>query len=328
MRQPIKAVVAAAVAAMTITACGASAGGGEQAADNYPRKELDWTIAFGPGGGNDIMARTMVDILKKNKLYPEDIRVENREGGSGATGWGYLFGKRGDPYAISTTSGSFITTPLEAKTGWTYKDFTPVGLFATDNAVFAVAPKSGITTWQQWVQFAKRKGKVAVGGISTVNVDFILHAMLAKAAGYQIDYVPFNEEGQLQTSLLSGALDAVVSNPAELIGQLQAKKMTGLLFTGTRPLASLPTIPTAEALGYKGLPSMPRGLILAPNVPASVQQWWIDTMKKVVATPQWKNYLVKNQLTEDIRWGADFTAYLQRTSTDLESILRQHGAIK
>ncbi|MGH3387333.1 MAG: Bug family tripartite tricarboxylate transporter substrate binding protein [Actinomadura sp.] len=327
MRQRITALLAAAAAAFTITACNASTGTGEAAAD-YPREELDWTIAFGPGGGNDIMARTMVDILKKNKLYPADIRVENREGGSGATGWGYLFGKRGDPYAISTTSGSFITTPLEANTGWTYKDFTPVGLFAADAAVFAVAPSSGITTWQQWVDHAKRKGTVAVGGISTVNVDFILHAMLAKQAGYQIDYVPFNEEGQLQTSLLSGALDAIVSNPAEVLGQLQARKMTGLLFSGNRPLTALPGIPTATSLGYQGLPLMPRGLILPPGAPAYAQQWWIATMKKVVATPEWKDYVTKNQLTEDVRWGADFTAYLQRTSTDFERILREHGALK
>jgi putative tricarboxylic transport membrane protein len=322
-----KILVAVATAAATLTACNVSSATGENAED-YPRKELDWTIAFGPGGGNDIMARTMVDILKKNKLYPRDIRVENREGGSGATGWGYLFGKTGDPYAISTTSGSFITTPLEAKTGWTYKDFTLVGLLATDNAVFAVAPKSGITSWQQWVQYAKRKGKVAVGGISTVNVDFILHAMLAKQAGYQIDYVPFNEEGQLQTSLLSGALDAVVSNPAEVLGQLQAKKMTGLLYTGGKPLTALPNIPTATSLGYQGLPSMPRGLILPPKAPSYAQEWWISTMKKVIATPQWKTYLTKNALTEDVRWGADFTTYLQQTSSDLERILRQHGALK
>ena len=80
---------------------------------------MDWTIAFGPGGGNDIMARTMVDIIQKEKMYPENIVVENREGGSGATGWGYLFGQSGTGYGISTTSGSFITTPLQADTGWT-----------------------------------------------------------------------------------------------------------------------------------------------------------------------------------------------------------------
>jgi putative tricarboxylic transport membrane protein len=327
VRKFTKALAAAVMTATALTACNTSSGAGESAED-YPRAELDWTIAFGPGGGNDIMARTMVDILKKNRLYPENIRIENREGGSGATGWGYLFGKNGDPYAISTTSGSFITTPLEAKTGWTYKDFTPVGLLATDNAVFAVAPKSRITSWQQWVAHAKRKGKVAVGGISTVNVDFILHAMLARQAGYQIDYVPFNEEGQLQTSLLSGALDAIVSNPAEVLGQLQAKKMTGLLYTGSKPLTALPGLPTAVSLGYQGLPSMPRGLILPPKTPGFAQEWWIETMKKVIATPQWRDYLRKSALTEDVRWGADFTTYLQKTSSDFERILRQHGALK
>ena len=39
-------------------------------AQDYPSAEetLDWTIAFGPGGGNDIMARTIIDILTKYDL--------------------------------------------------------------------------------------------------------------------------------------------------------------------------------------------------------------------------------------------------------------------
>ena len=32
---------------------------------DYPTKRLNYTIAFGPGGGNDLMSRTVVDILKK-----------------------------------------------------------------------------------------------------------------------------------------------------------------------------------------------------------------------------------------------------------------------
>ena len=42
-------------------------------AQPYPSKRLDWTIAFGPGGGNDIMSRTLISILEKYKLYPETI---------------------------------------------------------------------------------------------------------------------------------------------------------------------------------------------------------------------------------------------------------------
>lgn len=329
MRIRIRSTLAAALAMALLTACGAgSTGGGTENAEDYPSKQLDWTIAFGPGGGNDIMARTMVDILKRKKLYPEDIRVENKDGGSGATGWGYVFSKRGDGYSISTTSGSFLTTPLQAKTGWTWKDFTPVGLMATDNSIFLTDAKGGIKDWDAWVEHAKEKGTVKVGGIGTVNVDLIMHAMLAQQAGYKIDYVSYNEEGQLLTSLSSGALDAIVSNPSEVTGQIDAKKMNALLYTGKKPLPSHPGIPTGESLGYKNLPTTPRGLILAPDAPEHAQKWWIDNMKKVVATPEWKAYLKKNDLTADERWGDDFTTYLQQTSGQLETKLREQGALK
>ncbi len=56
------------------------------AQDRYPSKRLNWTIAFGPGGGNDIMSRTLISIIEKYKLYPETIVAENRAGGSGAVG--------------------------------------------------------------------------------------------------------------------------------------------------------------------------------------------------------------------------------------------------
>ena len=59
-----KWTAAAAVSGMvlTLSACGGGAGGTDSAGD-YPSQDMEWTIAFGPGGGNDIMARTMVDMI-------------------------------------------------------------------------------------------------------------------------------------------------------------------------------------------------------------------------------------------------------------------------
>ena len=320
-------VLAAFATALALAACSGQAAPAETAAD-YPSKDLDWTIAFGPGGGNDIMARMMVKILNDKKLYPGGkIIVQNREGGSGATGWGYLFNQKGSGYGISTTSGSFITTPLQADTGWTHKDFTPVGLFATDDALFIVPGKSPITSWQAWVDFAKKKGTVAVGGIGTVNVDFIIHSLLAEKAGYKIDYVPFNEEGQLQTALLSGALDGMVSNTGSILGQVEAKAVRPLMYTGVKPLSALPDVPTGESLGFADLPSLPRGLILPPQAPQAATDWWIKTMKTVVVTPEWKEFVKSNYLTEDVRWGADFGTFLGETADGFKRVLTEQGAL-
>ncbi|WP_109472297.1 Bug family tripartite tricarboxylate transporter substrate binding protein [Ornithinimicrobium cavernae] len=325
MRNRIIAGIGAVTLTITLAACGGDGGGGE--AGEYPSDELDWTIAFGPGGGNDIMARTMVDIINQYELYPEDIRLENREGGSGATGWGYLLNQRGSGYGISTTSGSFITTPLQADTGWTYEDFTPVGLFATDDALFVVPGSSDIKTWEDWVEFASGEESVVVGGIGTINVDFIIHELLAEAAGYEIEYVPFNEEGQLQTALLSGSLDGMVSNTGSILGQIEAKEVTPLLFTGAEALPALPDVPTGVDKGIENLPAMPRGMILPPDAPQEAQDWWIKTMKEVVETPEWQEYIESNYLTEKILWGDEFYESLGTTVNDFTEILTEAGAL-
>src|SRR5699024_8825779 len=190
---------------------------------DYPSEDMDWTIAFGPGGGNDIMARTIVSIIEDRELYPENIQVQNLEGGSGASGRGHLHTQAGSGYAISTTSGSFITTPLQANTGWTHEDFTSVGLFASDELIFYVPGDSEYQSWEERVEYAQSQESVTVGGIGTVQVDFIVQNMLAEEEGYDIEYVPFNEEGQLQTALSSKSVDAAVSNPAEILGQVEAE---------------------------------------------------------------------------------------------------------
>ena len=323
-----KWTAAAAVSGMvlTLSACGGGAGGTDSAGD-YPSQDMEWTIAFGPGGGNDIMARTMVDILQKKDLYPENIVVENKEGGSGATGWGYLYGQSGTGYGISTTSGSFITTPLQADTGWEPTDFTPVGLMAADYALLMTSGKSEWKTYDDWVSYAKEKGKVVVGGIGTVNVDYIVQQMIADANGYEIDYVPYNEEGQMQTSLLSGAIDAMISNPGSIMGQIEGGQMNALLFTGPERLEALPDVPTSEEKGISDIPSMPRGLILPPDAPEEAQEWWIDTMQEVVETPEWQDYLDENYLLKDEKWGEDFTTYLDETQASVEDQRTELGAL-
>jgi putative tricarboxylic transport membrane protein len=326
MRSKLIASLGSVALLAALAACGGSDSAGSEGGD-YPSEELDWTIAFGPGGGNDIMARTMVEILQSEGLYPGNIEVQNREGGSGATGWGYLFSQAGSGYGVSTTSGSFITTPLQADTGWTPEDFTPVGLFATDDALLLVKGDSGIEDWDAWVDFAQSDGSVVVGGIGTVNVDFIVAQLLSEEAGYEFEYVPYNEEGQLQTSLLSGAVDAMISNPGSILGQIEAGDMTALVTTADEPLDALPDVPTTESLGFDDMPSMPRGLILPPDAPEEAQEWWIETMKQVVETEEWQTYLDENYLTEDVRWGEDFRDYLTETQGEFERILTEAGAL-
>jgi putative tricarboxylic transport membrane protein len=322
-RKAFNGMLAGSALALTVGIAGQTA----LAQGDYPSERLDWTIAFGPGGGNDIMARTLIDILQKHELYPDEIVAENRVGGSGAVGWGYLYNNEGDPYQVSTTSGSFITTPLQADTPWQPSDFTPVALLATDDLVLLVNGDSDIDSLEEFIERA-REQPLSIGGIGSVNVDFIVPTLLAEKAGFEFDYVSFNAAGELTTGLLSNALDAIMANPGEVMGMIESGDMKPLAYSGVATPDALGDLPTFGDAGYEIGISMPRGLVLAPNVSPEVQDWWIETMKKVAETPEWQAYIDSNLLTENIQYGEDFRAFLQKTSDTFAEILREEGAIQ
>lgn len=330
-REVLKTGGGALAGAYMLALAGCSVHGGGSAsqsvsAENYPQETLNWTIAFGPGGGNDIMSRTMIDILNKNDFYSNNIVATNLEGGDGARGWGFLFNQKGNPYHISTTSGSFMTTPLAADTPWGPTSFTPIAMLATDDTLFVVKEDAPYDSLEEFVAAAKKES-LPVGGIATINIDFIISKLLSQQAGFNLNYVPFNDEGEMISALLSESLVMIGSNPAEIIGLVESGDAKALAFSGKEPMPSLPDVPTLDDLGYNIDVSTPRGLVLAPGVEKEVQQWWIDTIKKVIKTPAWRQYLKENNLNEKVLYDEEFVNYLQDTQAKLKKTLKEAGAL-
>ena len=69
-------------------------------AQPYPSRHIELVLPTGAGGGSDLVARTVAEIVAKEKLLPQQIIVQNRPGGGGAAGQIYVAGKRGDPYVF------------------------------------------------------------------------------------------------------------------------------------------------------------------------------------------------------------------------------------
>src|SRR5438093_11520181 len=98
-----------------------------------PTKPIEFVISTAPGGGSDIYARAMAGIIEKNKLSPQPVQPVNKEGGSGAVAFTYVFEKKGDMHYIMITLNSFFTT-IVTQPALPYKatDFTPVANLALD----------------------------------------------------------------------------------------------------------------------------------------------------------------------------------------------------
>lgn len=296
-------------------------------ADDYPSERLTYTIAFGPGGGNDRMSRTVVEVLRQYDLYSGNIVVENREGGSGAVGFSYVSQKAGDPYRLTSTSGNFIGTPLVADTDWTYADFTPIGLLASDAMLLVVRSDSNFGDINAFVE-AANAGRVTIAGSGSAGPERVTAALFAKTAGIEFEYVPIGSGGELVTALTSGSVDAVVANPSEVAGQLEAGTLKALAFSDSERSTNNPDVPTFKELGYDFSFSLPRGVVMPSGLEPAVQDWWIATLKQVIETPEWQEYLVKNGMSGNPIWGDEFATYLEETSAQYRAVLVEIGAVK
>ncbi|BED91372.1 MULTISPECIES: Bug family tripartite tricarboxylate transporter substrate binding protein [unclassified Pseudoalteromonas] len=297
-------------------------------ADNdYPTKRMNYTIAFGPGGGNDLMSRTVVDILKKYDIYEPTIRVDNLAGGSGAVGFNFVAKKKGSEYNMTSTSGNFLGTPLISNTGWTYRDFTPIGLLAQDAMFIVVRADSKFKTAKDFVEHAKNN-RVTIGGTGAAGPERVTASLFSQVAGFNFDYVPSQSGGGMVTSLTSNSVDAIVANPSEVSGQIAAGKFRALAYSEAQRSTVYKDVPTFKEQGYDFAFSLPRGIVMPAGISKEVQQWWIAALKKVIATKEWKSYLKTNSLSGNTMWGEEFSANLAHTSADFERVLKEIGAVK
>lgn len=120
----------------------------------------------------------------------------------------------------------------------------------------------------------------------------------------------------------------MVANPSEVAGQLDAGTLTALTFSDSARSTNNPDVPTLKELGYDFSFSLPQGVVMPNELDPAVQDWWVSTLKKVVETPEWQEYLVKNGMSGNPIWGDDFATYLAQTSTQYRATLVEIGAIE
>jgi putative tricarboxylic transport membrane protein len=294
---------------------------------DYTSETLNFTVAFSAGGVNDTMSRLIADIIQQKGIWTGDVVVENLEGGSGARGWGEVFAQRGNPLYITTTSGSFLATPLQADTPWGPTDFTPIALLATDEAALWVRADSPHQTLEDFIEAAKQNPPT-IAGVGTAQLDFLAPAQVADQAGFEFEYVSHDGTPEAINSLLSGSVDALARVPGPMLGLLEAGDVRALAISGEQELEALEGVPTFASEGYEITVSLPRALVMPPDVEQRYVDFWIDAMQQVVATPEWDAYIEDNLLTENLLYGEEATAYFEEASTSFEEALRSEGVIQ
>ncbi|MHB1200305.1 MAG: Bug family tripartite tricarboxylate transporter substrate binding protein [Polaromonas sp.] len=301
-----------------------------------PTKPVEFVVPAGTGGGADQMARLLQGIVIKYKLMKEPLIVVNKSGGAGAEGFLDVKGDKGDPYKIVITLSNLFTTPLATGVPFNWKEMTPVAMLALDQFVLWVNAETPYKTAADYIAAVKAAGplKMKMGGTGSKQEDQIVTVGLEKAAGIKFIYIPFKGGGEVAVQLVGKHIDSSVNNPIEAVAQWRAGKLRPLCVFDTDRMSyktkitdtmSWNDIPTCKESGVPTDYQMLRGIFMPPGVTDDQRAFYVDLLKKVRETPEWKDFMEKGAFNQTFMEGAEFTKWLGTAETLHYGLMKDAG---
>ena len=293
-----------------------------------PSRAVELVVQAAAGGGSDIFARRIADVLAKEKLVSQPINVVNKAGGSGAVAYAYVQQKATDPHVLATVTLSYLSTPMQQATGFTYKDFTNFVVLAVDDFIAIVKAESPYKDLKDLIAAAKAKPKeIKVGGTQVGSSDSIIPALIEQQAGVQFNYITFKSGGEVNAALLGGTVDFAIANPGESLSLIEGKKLRAVAsFSPERLKGS--SVPTAKEQGTDVVWEQFRGIIGSGGLTSEQRSFWEKALTQMTKSADWQKYLDENTLRPLVKTGAEAQAYLDAQNTSLKAVLTKLGLVK
>jgi putative tricarboxylic transport membrane protein len=294
-----------------------------------PSKQVETVVHTGPGGGSDLFARAIAELLQKERLISQRMQVVNKPGGGPAVAMSYLAEKKGDTNTVGFFTGVWVTNPLTtAEATVTIKDLTPVVRLALEPAVIAVKADSPYKNMKDFIEAAKKSpNQLRQSGGSITSRDNLMRMLIQKATGTQWTFISFPSGGERLSNLLGGHVQLMVIEPQEAGEQIRAGNLRVIASLTEKRLASLPNVPTIKEQGID-VPLIPqaRGVVAPPAVPREVVQYWEGVFERFEKSPTWKQYLEQNQFEDGFLKGPALSKFFDDLTVQMREVLKEAGA--
>jgi tripartite-type tricarboxylate transporter receptor subunit TctC len=219
----------------------------------FPSKPVHIFVPYAAGGGVDILARTLGDVVSRQ--WGQTVIVENRPGAGGVVASQALAASPPDGYTLIVVASGHATNPfLYPKIPYdTFKDFAPISLLASSPNILLVRADSPFKTLGDLIAQARAKpGSLSFGHAGTGTSTHLAGELLKNLAGIDLNAIPYKGGAPAINDLLGGQIPMSFNNGPESVGQLEAGTVRALAVTTAARAPFLPTVPSmAETVpGY------------------------------------------------------------------------------
>jgi putative tricarboxylic transport membrane protein len=301
-----------------------------------PTKPIEFIATAGPGGGTDNFARAVQAIIVKYKMTDQPIVVVNKPGGSGAEGYTYAKAQAGDPYRVVFGTSNAWQQPMVSKVAFKHTDLTPIAAMVQDEFLLWVKEDAPYKTVQDYLKAVAGKNPPAkMGGAQSKDTDEVLTRMIEKTANLKFIYVPFKSGAEAAVQLAGGHIDSHVNNPSESIGQWKGGTQRPLCAFSPQRLPDGPKVTATQ--NWHDIPTcveaglaiaqfqQPRTVWLPGKVTADQVAYYVELMKKVQATPEWKEYVERTSQTNTFLTGDAFAKFMTDDIDHVRKVAADQG---
>ena len=325
MRHPSLTAIATATAALLVALSPIAA----RAADWAPGEKVVLVTHASPGNSIDVFVRLLADLWTKRGMVPAGVSVENVMGAGGDKARRHVaVQNRGNNHMLFGFTPQMLIAPIRMRSDISSTSFTAVAMMTDEPTVLFVNAEGPYKSVEELVEAARSKPKsVLQGGGQFGGPPSLMGRMMGDVVKAEFAYTPFKTSGDGIVALLGNHVHFVLEQVSEADDHVKAGKLR--ILATSKPLATHPNVPTfaAQGLKFRQL-SRFRGVMAPPGMSPDATAYYIRTLEKTRATPEWKDYVRKFGLTEQWLTGAKLATFLKEEEEIYRTLIVELGLIR
>ncbi len=263
---------------------------------DYPERPITMIVAFSPGGGTDVAARSLAPFIEK--YLDGSITVVNKPGAGGEVGFTAIAQAEPDGYTIGfLNTPNLITIPIERDTRYELENIAPIASVVDDPGGFHVRSESEFETLDELIAYAKENPNAVTFGTTGIGSDDHLAALaLQRAAGIELTHVPFPGASAVRAALLGGHISLGVFNMSEAVSFIEEGRVRPLGQMAEERWPVTPDVPTFREQGYDIVQGSIRGIGAPAGVPNEVLQKVASAIEQAINDPEFQQIAADQSL--------------------------------
>lgn len=299
-------------------------------AQDYPNKPIRLLIPFPPGGGTDFVSRIVATALSESL---GQVVPENRPGASGNLAIAQAAQSTPDGYTIvmGQSDNMALGPYLYANVGYdTIKSFVPI--IQVSEAPLALVTNASANAPTRLANMGNliAKGK-AGSGISWAtagngSMGHMFGEQFKSVAAIKLLQVPYRGAAPAMADVMGGQVDVAIMSVPSVLPLVRGGKLTAVAVTTSKRSAMLPTTPTLDEAGVKGIDAgIWLGLFAPVGTPPAIVARLNAEINKVLQLPEVREKIINGGATPVGGSSEDFAAFLRKDYEKWGIIVKESG---